>query len=253
LVAEELSVDLLLGTQFIDQHVQVINPRRRQVLMGQGDEVPFVEYRNSKSGKVRVAERLIVPPRSEAVPVQSTARGLCLVTSSGTRRISVTNGLHYLGEGENFLKKVSNFSARPVTLEVGMVVGTADTYVENTVLNVKENEPSNKEVDWRKVLDLEGLDDDEKKKVTCVLDRYSHLWDSKRLGVLHGTRHRIETRESPVFQHPYRAGPNSRQAEKEEVDRMLQLGFIEPSTAELASPVVQIPKPDGSIRFCVDY
>jgi hypothetical protein len=128
LVAEELSVDLLLGTQFIDQHVQVINPRRRQVLMGQGDEVPFAEYRNAISGKVRVAERLIVPPRSEAVlPVQSTARGLCLVTSSGTRRISVTNGLHYLEEGENFLTKVSNFSARPVTLEVGMVVGKADT------------------------------------------------------------------------------------------------------------------------------
>jgi hypothetical protein len=254
LFAEELSVDLLLGTQFIDQNVQVINPRRRQVLMGQGDEVPFAEYRNAKSGKVRVAERLIVPPRSEPVlPVQSTACGLCLVTSSGTRRISVTNGLHYLEEAENFLTKVSNFSARPVTLEVGMVVGTADTYVDNTMLNVEENEPSNKEVDWRKGLDLEGLDDDEKKKVTCVLDRYSHLWDSKRLGVLHGTRNRIETRGSPVFQHPYRAGPNARQAEKEEVDRMLQLGVIEPSTAEWASPVVLIPKPDGSIRFCVDY
>jgi predicted aspartyl protease len=39
LVAEELSVDLIIGTQFIDQHVQLINARRRFVLMDYGDEV----------------------------------------------------------------------------------------------------------------------------------------------------------------------------------------------------------------------
>ena len=85
------------------------------------------------------------------------------------------------------------------------------------------------------------------------MNRYSYLWDNKRLGVLHGTPHRTDTHGSLVFQHPYRAGPSARQAEKEEVDRMLKLGVIEPSTAEWASPVVLIPKPDGSTRFCVDY
>jgi hypothetical protein len=43
LVARDISVDLLLGTQFIDRHVQLINSRRRVVLMDHGDEVPLVE------------------------------------------------------------------------------------------------------------------------------------------------------------------------------------------------------------------
>jgi RNase H-like domain found in reverse transcriptase/Reverse transcriptase (RNA-dependent DNA polymerase) len=71
--------------------------------------------------------------------------------------------------------------------------------------------------------------------------------------VIHGTTHRIETSGNPVFQHPYRAGPEARRVEQEEVDRMLKMGVIEPSCAEWASPVFLIPKPDGSTRFCVDY
>ena len=38
-----------------------------------------------------------------------------------------------------------------------------------------------------------------------------------------------------------------------ELDTMLNMGIIEPSTASYASPIVMVKKPDGSTRVCVDY
>ena len=80
------------------------------------------------------------------------------------------------------------------------------------------------------------------------------MWDGS-LGEIAATEHRIDLVPDarPIASPPYRAGLKAREAEQTEVNRMLEAGVIEPAQSAWASPVVLVPKPDGSLRFCVDY
>jgi len=52
---------------------------------------------------------------------------------------------------------------------------------------------------------------------------------------------------------PYRASHTSRDIVAKEVKRQRDLGVIVPTSAEWAVSVVLVPKPDGTMRFCVDH
>ena len=64
---------------------------------------------------------------------------------------------------------------------------------------------------------------------------------------------KIITEGNPICQRAYRAPLTKRQEISKAVDDMLAQGIIQPSCSPWASPVTLVPKPDGSIRFCVDY
>eukprot|EP00171_Calliarthron_tuberculosum_P022928 IDg22928t1 len=87
-----------------------------------------------------------------------------------------------------------------------------------------------------------------------LLRKHEHLW-SGHLGKIRETEHYIDLVPGarPFRSHPYRAGPKQRELEDAEIQRMLEADVIRPSKSQWASPVLLIPKPDGSMRFCIDY
>jgi len=67
-------------------------------------------------------------------------------------------------------------------------------------------------------------------------------------------QHSINTGTAkPTRQPPRRQPLGKRDIEKQEVNKMLDRGIIEPSHSSFSSPIVLISKKDGSTRFCVDY
>ncbi|KAI2649246.1 Retrovirus-related Pol polyprotein from transposon 17.6 [Labeo rohita] len=56
-----------------------------------------------------------------------------------------------------------------------------------------------------------------------------------------------------VRQRPYRVPEARRQAIEDEISEMLKLGVIKPSRSAWSSPIVMVPKPDGTLRFCNDF
>ena len=95
---------------------------------------------------------------------------------------------------------------------------------------------------------------EQERDVLATLRAHLEMWDG-RLGNVMATSHRIYTTPGarPVHTHPYREGPCAREVEREEIERMLAQGVIEPATSEWASPIGLVPISDGSLRFCVDY
>ena len=58
----------------------------------------------------------------------------------------------------------------------------------------------------------------------------------------------------PIAQRRYRMNPNYAAKVKEEIDKLLRVGFIRPvKKATWLSPIVVVPKKNGKIRVCVDY
>lgn len=87
-----------------------------------------------------------------------------------------------------------------------------------------------------------------------LMDEYADIFNDKP-GRTNLAVHSINLKPNvnPIRQQPYRANPLKMQAIKKEIDDMLSLGVIRESSSPWSSPILLVDKPDGSVRFCVDY
>ena len=100
------------------------------------------------------------------------------------------------------------------------------------------------------------FDDEQVCQIGELLIKYEHVFSktSAQPGVAFGVAHEIDTgRAKPFNFTPYRNAPKEREQIEVMTKEMLANKVCSPSNSPWASPVVLIPKKDGSTRFCVDY
>ncbi|KAL8095353.1 hypothetical protein AgCh_036723 [Apium graveolens] len=57
----------------------------------------------------------------------------------------------------------------------------------------------------------------------------------------------------PISKAPYRMAPLELQELKEQLEELLDKGFIRPSVSPWGAPVLFVKKKDGSMRLCINY
>ncbi|GFS75431.1 retrovirus-related Pol polyprotein from transposon 17.6 [Trichonephila clavipes] len=93
----------------------------------------------------------------------------------------------------------------------------------------------------------------QRKEINSLLEKYEECFQPGGESTLI-IEHRINTRDHlPVAVLPYRMNPSKKEILKREIDRLLAEGIIEECESPYASPVVLIPKPNGTFRLCIDY
>ena len=103
---------------------------------------------------------------------------------------------------------------------------------------------------------LSEVDESQREVVKSFLLSYADLFAKSNLdrGKTHLVQHKIDTGDHlPIKQRPRHLPLRQREAEREEVGKMLQAGVIEPSSSPWASLVVLVTKKNGSIRYCIDF
>ncbi|KAL0173535.1 hypothetical protein M9458_029503 [Cirrhinus mrigala] len=93
----------------------------------------------------------------------------------------------------------------------------------------------------------------QKTELNHLVSQFSDVF-SMRPGQTTVIQHDIRTPPGVIVrQRPYWVPEIRRQVIEDEISKMLKLGVIEPSRSTWSSPIVMVPKPDGTLRFCNDF
>ncbi|CAN8062284.1 unnamed protein product [Agarophyton chilense] len=245
-----------------------------------------MEYGKSRgrvSPRIRGAGSAMLKAQTQnLVQVRTGRHGLVVIQRNTrmyeSRELLVANGIVQVDPGSPFWILVSNFTDNDYqilkiqvvvtalphpTVVVPTHISTADvlglTHVGDTDEELQT--PSGDQLQTAKDpeslvddLDLAHVSEHYRTKIRSMLKKYTSMWSGK-LGEISATEHHIDLvpGSRPISQPPYRAGPRTRQIEEENVSKMLEEGLIKAAQSAWASPVVLGPKPDGSLRFCIDY
>ena len=106
---------------------------------------------------------------------------------------------------------------------------------------------------YRDVSISNTLTSEQRKEVETLMKQYPDVLSSLP-GRTDRIQHDIKLLTSePIRTKGYSIPYKTRSVMETEIQDMLDLGVIEPSISPYSSPIVLVPKKDGSVRFCIDF
>ena len=279
LVLDHLVFDCLIGFQFCKNNNVILDLKDRNVRIGNRESRPVLKSEYT----VTIApytEQVIAAINMDTTTATYVVDNNCVLTSDSG--LVVARGLL---DCENRPKRhhvvVANLGDAPAAIQAnetlcGLRTICLDDYritkrvPKDTSLCASMTQPRNKERMFSKKealgklglrlpdlnLEADRFTDEQVCRIVELLLKYEHIFDSKidaKNGAV-GVEHEIDTGNAkPVNVPPHRNSPKERAKIDELTNEMVDKHICSPSNSPWASPVVLIPKKDGTVRFCVDY
>ncbi|ETI37757.1 hypothetical protein F443_16375 [Phytophthora nicotianae P1569] len=275
-VTDHLFVDAILGTDSLKAFRAVIDLEEQPMTLKEtGDVIPLgvARVEETYAATISSSDKSVVlvegvPGADDSLRV---ARTLCTVTD-GTVLVEVCNAsTEEVEDGTGaylaavtivpdsaFTSEALEREGTPENISAVLSVSSrnAETRVETEepemIAAMKDGGDDDFEVDFQD----SSLGAKQRRLFVEMLKDMRDLFveTSKKPGRTELLRFSIDTgTHAPIKQPPYRVSKAEGDVMESEIQEYLDLGLIRPSTSPWASPVLMIRKPDGGIRFCIDY
>ncbi|UYV81558.1 K02A2.6-like, partial [Cordylochernes scorpioides] len=278
--------DAILGWDFLESSKAVIDCGHSEISFSE------TLNEDQSAAQLHLASDDIIPPKCTKRVLTRTpsVTGIKNCAVEGARQLFLEKELFVpssyltIWHGQAYLW-VTNSSKHPKTIPSGMCLAHLFRVQPQEVCPIMENHSNNKSKSAKSPIRITNFECREENffKVgsseqlmrmeqisACIPPELPLLHKTKLLELLENfsevfgsidkttsriiTKHRINTGDAkPSKKMPYRVSPSERKVIQEEVDRMMEMGVVQPSESPWASPVVLVRKKDGSVRFCVDY
>ena len=132
--------------------------------------------------------------------------------------------------------------------------GIDQFFIGNKVIECRSRKPVEVSV-LNRIHSEEELDEEQEQQLAAVKDKFKTLsWEAgEKLGRTNKVEHKINTGDAePIKQRHHNMSPYMLAHLNAELDKMLKLGVVQPSTSPWASPVLLVKKSNGEMRFCFD-
>ncbi|KAK3082555.1 hypothetical protein FSP39_002615 [Pinctada imbricata] len=269
----DIMPDAIIGQDFLLKYANKIDLKKLQLITYFGNIPCWIGGETKMICNVKPVRSTTVPPKSRVwlpVNIPSSEKlaplGIIEPCLNQLHQKSIFFSAGIIDLRDNSTTKCIDFmnlGNEPVTLYPNSCIGTCESYYE-TVLGqcgaitteIKDEAVLPYHLQDLYERSIVHLTEKQKADLKSLLIKYQDIFSksSQDIGQTNAVQHRINTgAASPIRQPPRRLPFGKREIEKEEIQKMLKKGVIEPSSSPWSSCIVLVNKRDGTTRFCVDY
>jgi hypothetical protein len=133
LVMKELAVPLILGCEFLNEHVRSILPKDQKIELLSGETIPlYTQTMRRHPTRVYMAQGVTLSLYRETnILVRTENNGTCLIqngnrtNSSNTLPYALAAGISNILQHQHFVLRVGNYGSIPIHLQNHRVMGLA--------------------------------------------------------------------------------------------------------------------------------